>query len=72
MTPIIPFLTSPLGIVCIIVVVLLGGRFLWHALVGLLHLVLVVAIVGVIVYALGGLPDVATPQPAAHHFRVRT
>lgn len=66
----IPFFTSPLGIVCIIIAALFAGRFLWQLVTFALHLALVVAIVGVIVYALGGLPDEPSlPQPAIHHSR---
>jgi hypothetical protein len=69
------FLTSPLGIAVVIVAALLAGRFLWHVLVGALHLVLVVAIVGVVLYGLGvlRLPDDARPiTRTAVHYRVRT
>lgn len=71
MTPVIAFVTSPLGLAIGIVAALLIGRFLWHVLVGILHLALVVAIVGVVLYGLGALPPPSDAQPAVHH-RVRT
>jgi hypothetical protein len=75
MNPALAFLTSPLGIVVVIVAALLMGRFLWHVLMGVLHLVLVVAIVGIVLYGFGVLRlpnDIGPTTRTASHYRVHT
>ena len=67
MDPIIAFLCSPLGIIVAIIAAALAGRFLWHVVVFVLEFSLVAALVGVIIYALGGFGDIVErPCPTQH------
>jgi hypothetical protein len=72
MDPIIAFLCSPLGIVVAIIAAALTGRFLWHVVIFALEFAAVAAIIGVIVYALGGFGDIVQrPYPAQHQATYR-
>lgn len=72
MDPIISFLCSPLGIIVAIIAAALMGRFLWHIVVFALEFALVAAIIGLVVYALGGFGDIVErPCPVQQHQTAR-
>lgn len=72
MDPIIAFLCSPLGIVVAIIAAALMGRFLWHVIEFMLEFAAVAAIIGLVIYALGGFGDIVQrPYPTQHQVAYR-
>jgi hypothetical protein len=68
MDPIITFLCSPLGIIVALIAAAFVGRFLWHIVVFALEFALVAAIIGLVVYGLGGFDGIAQrPCPVQQH-----
>jgi len=48
------FLFTPIGVIVGIIMAVLLGKFAWHVVVALAETALIVAILGVVIYALGG------------------
>lgn len=70
--PLIAFFSTPVGIVALVALAVLAGRFLWHLLAGVLHVALIAAILAIIAYGLGGFDDLAQqPQQTTTYHAAR-
>lgn len=69
--PLIAFFSTPIGIVALVALAVLAGRFLWHLLAGVLHVALIVGILAIIAYGLGGFDDLVQPTQVQHQTAYR-